>query len=118
MIPREIAEGILGIPVTTLPMESINSVGNQFQVGVAEVLLTIEQRGIRESLTMPVQIPMNCPGYPVLPLLGREPLFHHFDIQFRMDYTTALGKFTLRKVVKHRDPENYNVGGRPLKGRR
>lgn len=117
MIPREMAEGLLGIDVEKLPVDRAMSVANSFEIGVARLTVTLEQTGRRESFEAPFQIPLNQPGFPSLPLIGREPLFHLFDVSFRMAYTPNLGKFTLKKVTKTRDAERYTVGGAPIRNR-
>lgn len=107
MIPREIAEQVLGLDVAALPVQQTNGVGNTFQTGSATLSLTLSQHGHVETFSAPVQIPLNCPNFPAIPLIGREPLFRLFEIHFRQEYTDALGKFVLRKVTKRRDPSGF-----------
>jgi len=94
----------------------VNSVSDQMEVAEVTLTVTIVQRAISKSFPAKFQIPTECPGYPVLQLIGREPFFSVFDVSFRMGYTRVLGKFTLKWVDKQHDPAKYKVGGRRLAG--
>lgn len=116
MIPRAVAEE-LGVDIERLPVDRTNSVGGQMDVAVATMRVTLVQQRRQFSFNAPFQIPLRAPGYPVVPLMGREPLFRHFDVQFRLSFTEALGKFTLRLVTKYHAESRYRVGGQHIEDR-
>jgi hypothetical protein len=114
MIQREFAENVLGIKIESLQKGGTHSASGQMDVVIVNILVTLTQATISKSFEAPFQIPINTPGFPALQLLGREPLFHLFDVAFRMGYTDVLGKFTLRCVEKKHNPSRFRIGGKPL----
>ena len=106
VIPVGIARS-LGIDMSTLRKDRTNGIGGSTEVAWALIDLAFGQRGNDFDIRMPFQILLN-EDYDNLPLLGREPFFLWFDVNFRMAYAYPKGKFVLSEVTKTRDPDKYN----------
>jgi hypothetical protein len=118
MIQREFAEGMLGIDIDSLQDASTSSVGGAMRVKEATVEVAIEDNVNSRSFEAVFQIPVDRPNFPILQLIGRDPLFYLFDVNFRMGFTNEIGKFVLRWVESRRKASRYSIGGVPLKDRR
>jgi hypothetical protein len=114
MIPREFAELALGIDLAKCRVEEAVSASGTMRIAWVTLNVTIRDQAKTHTFEAPFQVPLDAPGYPHLPLLGREPAFRIFDVSFRLGYTQEIGKLVFRLVTKTRNPSKYRVGGRGL----
>lgn len=112
MLPKPMAEH-LGIDVAACPEDTTVGLGSA-RVGLYGLDVVIGQHQREYQFRATFQTPKDHDDYPPIPLMGREPLFRIFDVQFRMGFTEALGKFTLKLVKKKRDFSKYWVGGKEI----
>ncbi|HHD16899.1 MAG TPA: hypothetical protein ENK47_09340 [Euryarchaeota archaeon] len=104
-IPRDLAEA-LSINIDDLPKDKISGVGGISDIAWVDLDIEFGQRGRQFSYRWPFQVILNN-FHNKLPLVGREPLFLHFDVSFRMKYAGIRGKFVLSEVIRTRDPGRY-----------
>jgi hypothetical protein len=112
MLPREVAE-VLGIDVDGLPgdefpFSGVGSGGKGKQVNVS-FIIPQGSSSLQVNNHPFIVITDAKEGQTKDLLLGRHPLFHDFDMGFRMGYTDdpEIGKFTMRRVTKRRDATRY-----------
>lgn len=116
LVPREFLD-TMGVEVEKFPREEMSGVGDKGLVAVCDLSVTFAQQTRNFTFDAPFQCYLDRPGFPQLPLLGREPVFRLFDVRFRMSFTAELGKITLTQVTKRRDASDYKVGGKPIRPR-
>lgn len=116
MLRREEAIDGLGIDVTKLrPIGQTGGIGGSTDVAIVEVDLRFGQRQHMFEMKMPMQVSLEEGKDPSLSLLGRNPFFYKFRVDFRMGYTDdpTLGKFILypednpRNAAKFKKPPAY-----------
>jgi len=112
IIRYDVAETGLNIPIDTLeeckmPLKGIT---DDPQKNVeCEVTLHFDWKHIKVSKKIPVRIMKDPKKQPSLNLLGRDPFFYDFRVDFRMGYTKdmSLGKFIIYPEEKKRDPKKF-----------
>jgi Aspartyl protease len=113
MLPREVAE-VLGfdvdaLPGPSLPFSGAGSGGRGKEIEL-DFLIPYARPGPLRIRRHPfVVMTGGKEGQTKDVLLGRHPLFHDFNFDFRMGYTDDpdIGKFSMRRVVKRRDASRY-----------
>lgn len=113
----DVAKDGLNIPVDSLQEEKIpvsGISGSELSTVKSEISLAIlcgDRSFIVEKL--PVRIITDPTRQPKYCLLGRNPFFYDYRVDFRMGYTDdkKLGKFIIYPEKKKRKAKNYN---RPL----
>ena len=96
----------LGIDVSSLKRDKTDGVGGTTDVAWTEIDISFGQRGHNFNYRIPFQIILK-EGNEGIPLIGREPIFLKFDVNFRMSFAEPKGKFVLTEVTKTRDPSKY-----------
>lgn len=114
MIRRDIAQDIFNIDISSLKKKGDSSgIGGKVPVGIVELTISFGLRQYNFEEKIPFQIPLDPKNEIEIPLLGRNPFFYNYRVDFRMGFTDdpSLGKFVIYPE-KHRPAEKY---GRPMK---
>lgn len=104
-ITKDVAEA-LGIDIKKCKRDTATGVGGKTMVAWCEIDVSFGQGGHDFDYRMPFHIALAENSH-MFPLLGREPIFYDFDVNFRMSYAPPKGKFVLKKVTKHRNPKKF-----------
>lgn len=104
VLPVDAAEA-LGIPMDPLPGGHLEGVGGGVASSIAPVDVEVRQGNVSYSDTHWMHVLTEDVGWPLPVLLGREPLFHIFDVEFRLSDPPGTGWFQLRR--NHRCPSVY-----------
>ncbi len=103
MIDRELAQQL---GVDPIRMGKTSGSSGEADVEISKLHAELVYGNRTFPFEMPVQVPLEK-GFPVIPLLGREPFFWLFDVNFRMGYTETKGKFVIIPVRKRRRARDY-----------
>ena len=104
-----------GIDPSTLKEESKTSgIAGETRIAWINVKVGFGQRDVYFEEEIPFQVPVEEGKDPPLPILGRDPFFHKYRIDFRMGYTkdSSLGKFVIYPEKHERLPARYK---KPMK---
>ncbi|KAA0010995.1 MAG: hypothetical protein FE037_04380 [Thermoplasmata archaeon] len=115
MLTKEIARDALNIDLSRLEKEGkTTGIAGETEVAWVNVKIVFGQRDIHFEEDIPFQIPLEEEKDPPLPILGRDPFFYKYRIDFRMGYTkdSSLGKFVIYPEKHKRSPTKYQ---KPMK---
>ena len=103
-----IARDALNIDLSRLERGKTTGVG-EMEIAWVNVKVEFGQRGVYFEEDIPFQIPLEEEKDPPLPILGRDPFFYRYRIDFRMGYTkdSSLGKFVIYPEKHKRSPDKY-----------
>ncbi|HEX17510.1 MAG TPA: hypothetical protein ENG60_03790 [Thermoplasmatales archaeon] len=110
MLTKEIARDALNIDLSRLEREGkTTGIGGEMEVAWVNVKVGFGQRGVYFEEDISFQIPLEEEKDPPLPILGRDPFFYRYRIDFRMGYTkdSSLGKFVIYPEKHKRSPDKY-----------
>lgn len=115
MIRREIVEDAFGIDISKLKgtSKSQGIAGETIEVAFVTLTMVFGYGRLYFREDIPFQVPLNPDKNPPLSLIGRDPFFYRYRVDFRMGYTddSSLGKFVIYPE-KHRSAEKYS---KPMK---
>lgn len=115
ILRREVVEDGLNIDISTLKKAGETSgITGKTKVAIIDAIITFGTLKLQCKEKIQFQVSLEPDKDPPLSLLGRNPFFYSYRIDFRMGYTTdpALGKFVLYPE-KHK--RNAKMFGRPMK---
>lgn len=116
MLRNDVIEDYFQINISDLKKGTIDTAGIGGEVEVAWIDLKVEfsQRNFTYEETIPFQVPIKYEKNPPLCLIGRNPFFYKYRVDFRMGYTDdpALGKFIIYPETHKRDAKQFE---RPMK---
>ena len=88
MLTKEIARDALNIDLSRLDKEGkTTGIAGEAEIAWVNVKIVFGQRDIHFEEDIPFQIPLEEEKDPPLPILGRDPFFYKYRIDFRMGYT-------------------------------
>ena len=115
MLTKDIVRDALNIDFSSLKKEGKTSgITGETEIAWINVKVGFGQRDIYFEEDIPFQIPLEEGKDPPLPILGRDPFFYKYRIDFRMGYTkdSSLGKFVIYPEKHKRSPTRYK---KPMK---
>ena len=115
MLRREIVEDIFQLNINDLEKVGITEgIAGKTEVAVLNVKILFGRERLYFKEEIPFRIPLDPDKDVPISLLGRDPFFYKYRIDFRMGYTTdpTLGKFVIYPEKHKRSAEKF---ARPLK---
>jgi len=112
LLRLDVAKEGLGIPIEELEVMDgpLGISGKQLKVVEVQIEMGIVRNGILVWKDwLPFRVPIDPESQPAQILIGRDPFFYFFRIDFRMGFTKdeELGKFILYPEEKRRQPNRY-----------
>lgn len=110
MLRRDVVEDGLGIDISTLPKKGYTyGITGKTSVANIDVEITFGQRNRFFTEKLQCQVSLEPDKDPDLSIIGRNPFFYKYRVDFRMGYTDdpALGKFVIYPEEKHRSAKRY-----------
>lgn len=115
MLTKDIVRDALGIDLSALKKEGKTSgIAGETEIAWITIKIGFGQRNIYFEEEIPFQVPLDEGKDPPVPLLGRDPFFYRYRIDYRMGFTadSSLGKFVIYPEKQKRSPTRYK---QPLK---
>jgi hypothetical protein len=112
LLRLDVAKEGLGIPIEELEVMDgpLGISGKQLKVVEVQIEVGIARNGILVWKDwIPFRVPIDPKRQPAQILIGRDPFFYLFRIDFRMGFTKEddMGKFILYPEEKKRPPKRY-----------
>lgn len=91
-----------------------SGIGGETEIAWINIKIEFGQRDLKYEEDIPFQVPLTPEKNPPLSLIGRNPFFYKYRVDFRMGYTDDLnlGKFVIYPETHKRDAERFK---RPTK---
>ena len=110
MLTKDIVRDALNVDLSTLKKEGKTSgITGETEIAWINVKMGFGQRDIYFEEEISFQVPLDEGKDPPLPLLGRDPFFYRYRVDYRMGFTTdsSLGKFVIYPEKHKRSSAKY-----------
>lgn len=110
MLRRDVAQEGLGIDLNSLSQEGTTyGIVGATPVGIVDIIVIFGVGNKLREETIPFRISLDPDKDPPENILGRDPFFYRYRIDFRMGYTDdpSLGKFWFMPEEKKRKSKDY-----------